>query len=252
MSESEKFGREPIQVVEIEQDFCTRTWADISTGCTVAQEGFPLGTRPCFNTRSTCQVPQVYDKGVLPLKFVDKRAPLPTDDYYIPSLTGVKVTPAKLNPGGADKNSRALGQRASINLSFRDHPHNDRLVDKYRDQREYTPVESGTFWTKWRARNPYYMQRGITLRSGYFKDGDVVDEITRKFVITGFSGPDSRGNVNIQGKDILTLAEDDKAQAPVASNGKLGSNLSETDTTVTLSPVGVGNSEYPASGFARV
>lgn len=210
------------------------------------------GNDKCFNTRSTCQDPDNYDKGVLPLKFVDKRSPSLTDDYYIPSLTGVKVTPAKLNPGGADRNARALGQRASISLSFIDHPHNDRAVDKYRADRSYNPIERGTFWTKWRARNPYYMQRPIKLRTGYLVDGAMVDEITRDFVITGFTGPDSRGRVTIQGKDILTLAEDDKAQAPVASQGKLSADLTAGATSATLEPAGIGDSEYPASGEIRI
>ena len=206
----------------------------------------------CFNTRSTCQDPENYDKGVLPLNFVDKRSPLPKDGYYIPSLTGVSVTPARLNPGGADRNAGALGQRASLRVKFLDHPHNDRLVDKYRKDREYDPSERGTFWTKWRARNPYYMQRPLRLRSGYLRDGAIVEEITRDFVITGFSGPDAEGNVSIQGKDVLTLAEDEKAQAPVASKGKLAAALTATATGATLTPAGVGDSEYPESGEVRI
>ena len=210
------------------------------------------GTQPCFNTRSTCQDPANYDKGVQVLRFVDKRSPLPKDDYYIPSLTGVNVTPAKLNPGGADRNARALGQRASLSVRFLDHPHNDRLVDPYRSERDYNPVDRGTFWTKWRARNPYYMQRPMRLRSGYLKDGAIVDEITREFVITGFSGPDSNGNVTVSGKDVLTLAEDEKAQAPIASRGKLSAPLTAGATSFTLTPSGIGNSEYPASGWVRI
>src|SRR5690554_3574189 len=207
---------------------------------------------PCFNTRSTCQDPANYDKGVQTLRFVDKRSPLPRDDYYIPSLTGVSVTPAKLNPGGADRNARALGQRASLSVRFLDHPHNDRVVDPYRAERDYNPTEQGTFWSKWRARNPYYMQRPMRLRSGYLKDGGIVDEIVREFVITGFSGPDSSGNVTVSGKDVLTLAEDEKAQAPIASRGKLSAPLTAGATSFTLTPSGIGNSEYPASGWARI
>lgn len=209
---------------------------------------------PCFNTRSTCQDPANYDKGVQVLKFVEKQSPIPTDDYYRPSVKarGVRVTPAKLNPGGADRNARALGQRASLSVSFQDHPDNDRIVDKYRADRDYDPNERGTFWTKWRARNPYYMQRPLRLRSGYLVGGQLVDEITREFVITGFSGPDNQGNVTIQGKDVLTLAEDEKAQAPIASRGKLAASITAGATSATLTPAGIGDSEYPASGEIRI
>lgn len=210
------------------------------------------GTQKCFNTRSTCQDPTNYDKGVQTLKFVNKQSPAPVDDYYIPSLTNVSVTPAKLNPGGADKNARALGQRATLTVGFLDHPHNDRIVDLYRDERTYDPAERGTFWTKWRARNPYYMQRPIRLISGYFVDGQVVEPITREFVITGFRGPSSNGQVTFAAKDVLTLAEDDKAQAPVASSGKLSADLTAGATAATLEPAGVGAEEYDASGEIRI
>lgn len=212
------------------------------------------GTDKCFNTRSTCQDPANYDKGVQVLKFVEKQSPIPTDDYYRPSVKarGVRVTPARLNPGGADRNARALGQRASVSVSFQDHPDNDRIVDKYRAERDYDPAERGTFWTKWRARNPYYMQRPLRLRSGYLVGGQLVDETTREFVITGFSGPDNQGNVTIQGKDVLTLAEDEKAQAPIASRGKLAASITAGATSATLTPAGIGDAEYPASGEIRV
>lgn len=208
---------------------------------------------PCFNTRSTCQDPANYDKGVLSLKFTNKSSPGLTDDYYLPMLTRPpKVTPAKLNPGGADRSSRALGTRAQINVQLLDSPHNDRLVDPYRDDREYDPLERGTFWTKWRARNPYYMQRPLKLLSGYLVNGELVDTITREFVITGFSGPDANGNVTLEGKDVLTLAEDEKAQAPIASKGKLSADITAGATSATLTPAGIGNEEYPASGQVRI
>lgn len=248
MAENTRFGREPIEVVEIGQDFCNLEYG--TAPCTAAIG--TTGANKCFNTRATCQDPAKYDRGTLPLKFVDKRSPIPKDDYYIPSLSGPPaVTPAKLNPGGANRNASALGERASVTLTFQDHPHNDRLVDKYRAERDYDPKEQGTFWTKWRARNPYYMQRPITLRTGYLVDGNIVDEITRAFVITGFSGPDNQGRVQIRGKDVLTLAEDSKAQAPFVSTGRLSADITATATTATLIPAGVGNAEYDASGFVR-
>lgn len=213
---------------------------------------YPTSGTACFNTRSTCQVPNFYDKGVQVLRFVEKTSEIPTDALYWPMVTGVSVTPAKLNPGGANSNARALGQRASLSVRFQDAPGNDRIVDPYVADRDYDPLERGTWWTKWRARNPYYMQRPLRLRSGYMVNGQVVDEITRDFVITGFSGPDSNGNVSIQGKDVLTLAEDEKAQAPVASRGKLSADLTAGATSATLTPAGIGDDEYPPTGFVRV
>ena len=207
---------------------------------------------PCFNTRATCQVPDVYDRGELELKFCKKQRRLPRGEYHIPSLSSVRITPGSINPGGSDSNVSAMGKRGTISASFEDHTHSDLLVDKYRLERGYDPKERSTFWSKWRSRNPYYMHRRLVYESGYILDGQVVDSITRTFFITGFSGPDANGRVSISGKDVLTLAANDKAKAPFASTGKLDADISDFATSITLTPSGIGDLEYPASGFVRI
>lgn len=211
-----------------------------------------ISDNPCYNTRATCQVPDVYDRGELELKFCKKQRRLPRGEYHIPSLTGVRITPGSINPGGSDGNVSAMGKRATISASFEDHTHSDLLVDKYRLERGYDPKERSTFWSKWRSRNPYYMHRRMVYESGYIRDGQVVDSITRTFFITGFSGPDANGRVSISGKDVLTLAANDKAKAPFASVGKLDADISDFASSITLTPSGIGDLDYPASGFVRV
>ncbi len=211
-----------------------------------------ISATKCYNTRATCQVPDVYDRGELELKFSFNQRRLPRGEYHIPSLTGVRITPGSINPGGSDSNVSAMGKRATISASFQDHTHSDLLVDPYVAERDYDPKTRGTFWSKWRARNPYYMHRKLVYESGYIRDGEVVDSITRTFFITGFSGPDSNGRVNISGKDVLTLAANDKAKAPFASTGKLDSDITDSATSLTLTPSGIGDLEYPASGFVRI
>lgn len=215
--------------------------------------------RPCFNTRFTCQAIESYTLGEpLLLNFASPQRNIPRDDYYIPMLTAAKTTAAKINPGGADGNSKALGVRATLSATFQDAPHTDRLVDKYTAQRDYDPFERSTFWAKWRARNPYYMHRRLDLKSGYMKDGVIEPEsmTTRTFFITGFSGPNASGQVTIKGEDVLTLAQNSKAQAPKASPGKLLNDINETATTLELAPPEGGGawstSEYPMSGFLRI
>lgn len=213
---------------------------------------WPVSTKQCFNTRGTCQDPDNYDLDTLPLNFVKPRSSALRDGYYIPSLKGVSIGAAKLNPGGANKSASAFGQRAVISASFQDHPHNDFLVDKYRDQRSYDPLDQGSFWSKWRARNPYYMHRFVTLKTGFIDNGVFVPDIERSFVMTGFSGPDSAGNISIKGKDILTIAENVKSQAPAVSTGKLLASILAGDGSATLTPAGIGDLEYPASGSIRM
>lgn len=209
-------------------------------------------TEKCFNTRKTCQDPTNYDIETLPLKFIKSRSPAPTDDYYLPCLTSVSIGPASLNPGGANKSSSPFGTRATISATFKDFPHNDKRVDPYIDERDYNPLERGTFWTKWAARNPYYLHRIMTHESGYLLNGEIVDSTVRTFVITSFDGVDSNGNVKVSGKDILTLAENSKAQAPRASSGILSADINNSVTTLTAGPSGVGDLEYPASGYIRI
>lgn len=226
---------------------------------TTGENIIALSNEPCFNTRQTCQDPTNYDKGVQVLKFVSDRSPQLTDDYYLPMLENVSISPAELNPAGAKKSTSGLGKRATITATFQDAPHTDAIVDPYVEQRSYSPLERGTFWQKWRARNPYYLNRQLDFKTGYFVDGVLTDAVTRSYVITGFSGPDSSGKVTLRGKDILTRAEDSKAQAPNANTGKISSAIAAGDTipdsppyTVTLTPAGIGDLEYSASGTCRI
>lgn len=209
----------------------------------------PTGTQPCFNTRATCQVPDVYDRGELALKFSKNQRSLLKGEYVRPFVESVSITPGKINPGGAASSSTALGERAQLSVTLSDHPDTDRLVDKYLDQRDYDPLEQGTFASKWRARNPYYMHREIVYESGYLVDGQLVDSISRAFFITGFSGPDSSGRFQFDAKDVLTFAQNDKAKAPFASKGKLDGDITDVAASATLTPAGIGDEEYPAGTF---
>lgn len=211
-----------------------------------------ISSVPCFNTRATCQVPDVYDLGELPIKFCKNQQELPRGEYHIPMVASSRITPGSINPGGSDANVSAMGKRATISVTLKDAAHSDLLVDPYRDQRSYDPKEQGTFWTKWRARNPYYMHRELVYESGYLLDGAVVDSIERTFFITGFSGPDASGNVTLSGKDVLTLAANDKAKAPFVSTGKSDADLTAAATSITLTPTGIGDEEYDASGYVRI
>lgn len=56
--------------------------------------------------------------------------------------------------------------------------------------------------------------------------------------------------VQITAKDILDLADNDKAVIPSPSTGKLAA-MTAVDMTATLTPAGIG-SEYPASGMVRI
>lgn len=233
-------------------------------GCTAV-----LGTdgdAKCFNTRETCQDLDNYNRAAKPLRFY-----MPSGDLIspttrakmdaLPSIASVSTAPARIRPG------EDLGERASVSVQFRDHPYHDRTVDKYAlerisgdaqaDSSGYNPAERGTYWGKWRARNPYFQNRPLRIIQGTSEqlDADPVsltEMETRHYVMESIEGPTSGGSFTITAKDVLKLADDDRAQAPAASQGVLDADITDSATSATLSPSGIGDSEYPASGHVTI
>ena len=244
--------RELFEWVEIDQTLCSLTYG---VSACQAVKG-TTGPDKCFNTRSSCQDPDNFDGSeILTLYFCTNQSRIPDDHQYEPYLVSAKVSPATINPGGGNKSAIALGTRGVLSVTLADYPHPDTIVDPYVADRDYNPYERSTFWAKWRARNPYYMHRVIRHNSAYLgSDGlpDADTKITRTFFITDFQGPSSNGTVSIKGKDLLTIAQDEKAKVPAASTGKLLAGIDAVVTSATLTPTGVGNDEYPASGKLRI
>jgi len=203
----------------------------------------------CYNTLATCPVPDSYDPMPKPLTFV--RPEDGVEANKIPSLTQLTIQASRL--AGFTGKESPLGERGKVTATFKDHAWDDSLVDKYHLERAdftagqpaYEPIETGTFWPKFRARNQFYNGRDLIVRTGI---GD--DIRTRKYVIETMEGFNS--SPKVIGKDPLKLADDDRAQCPIASGGQLASDLSETDTTLFLQPGGIGDEEYPTSGRASI
>lgn len=238
--------REPVTYVEIEQDFCELVYSE--SPCMAALG--VTGNEKCYNTLATCQDPENYRKGSLRLRYTKGTQPAP-GVYGIPSVVSVDTAPTVINPGGGGKRSGPLGQRASLKVVLQDHPGSDILVDPYLDERGYDPLERGTYWTKWLARNPYYNNRIIRVREGYH--GQPLDEmITRTYLIDRINGPDKRGRVTITAKDVLRLADDDKAQAPHPSPGELVDDIGNDDQITEILVTGADTGDYPPAGTLRI
>lgn len=130
----------------------------------------------------------------------------------------------------------------SLTVSFQDHKH-------IMNGESYG---SGTFWGKWRARHGQRL-RGRAIRWIQGLEGQPLTEMdTLHFVIEATDGPDTNGIYTITAKDVLKLADDDRAQAPVLSTGFLVGAIDADDMAFTLSPSGIGNAEYPTSGFLAI
>lgn len=205
------------------------------------------GERKCYNSPRTCQDPANFTAGAEQVvRWAEPTEALDANSYdFIPSQVSVETSPQVISPG------ESLGIRESVSATYRNHLHNDVGFDKYLADRGYNTYEKGTFWGKFRARWPNLQGCEFRVVRGFVGQA-IADMERRHYIVESTSGPDNKGSFSIKAKDVLKLLDDDKAQAPNVSNGTLAGAVSDTDTALTLSPVGIGDLEYPASGWASI
>lgn len=239
-------GREPIQIVEIVQPFCDLTFG--SAPCTATG----TNDQKCYNTRRTCLDTANFTlaSGGLSLYFGKGHvAELGVSgvDYLIPSLLSVSTSPSKINLAGANPDAQGLGNRALAEISFLDHRHSDRVVDPYVSGRSWDPLSSarGSFWTRWRARNPFYTNTLVKIYEGYAGEA-LGSMVVRTYILQEFVPPGPDGVVRLKCKDIIARIEERKAQAPLASPGELFTDINSSVTSFEV--VGAAVSEYSATG----
>jgi hypothetical protein len=251
-----EWGDETVTIVEIDQPLCDLVYGTLP--CTAVLG--TTGSRKCYNSRATCQDPDNYTPGTLTLRFARPQEGLLQYGNVIPSIGSISTTAGSINLAAMDRNASALGQREVVTIRLDDHLHSDHLVDKYRLERAtgaaqadgvgYDPYERGTFWGKWLARNPYHTNYRVRVRQGVM--GQPLEEMrTRHYIIDRIDGP-TDGSVTLVAKDLFSRIEAKKAVAPAASRGELSAAITATDTTATLSPAGIGDLDYPASGRVAI
>lgn len=233
--------RAPLQIVELDVDQCTLTYG--TSPCTASGSA----GAECFNMFKHCQDPANFDKGTLTLRFSKNQRTGITGQIIFPALQSVSTNPTRIALSSVDKNLGALGKRARITVTFKDFRWTDQVTDPYVATRSYDPATQGTFFGRLRTRFPYYVGRALRVKNGYVGD-DPATMRTRNYIITEWKGPDANGNVTVTAQDPLKLADEEFAQCPAASNGKLAADIAgDYLSTVDLTPAGVG-SEYAASG----
>ena len=229
--------------VEIDVDRCSLTYG--TSPCVAAIP--TTGDIKCFNSLASCQDRANFANTPITYRFAVSCDYLPRDIECIPNVDSVSLTPGMISLG------KDLGTRSSLSITFKDHRHSDAgpAYDKYPETRTYDPYKQGTYWGKFRARNPYMIGRNLRLIRGVL--GQALEDMeTRHYVIESFSGPSPSNTFTIIAKDVLKLASGDRAQAPRLSNGRLSADINNSTTSATLAPSGIGNEEYPASGYVCI
>lgn len=171
-------------------------------------------------------------------RFCENRSPIPYGLSSNPSLQSVRVNPAEIDLSGG------IGVRAKCSLSF---------VESNDYTTWGTIRNPERFWARWRAENPYYLGKRISVFRGYIVNNtfDVSNFVKRDYIIESFG--QTGAGASITGKDPLKLLSNDRAKAPVESNGSLNADILATDTSFELQPAGIGDAEYPASnGIVRI
>ncbi len=233
---------ERITFVELDLRRCANTYGQ--SPCTAALG--VTGAKKCFNSFGTCQDTANFADETVTARYSTVTS-TPSDIDAIPNIASVSIRPAKLELG------ESIGIRASINITFMDsrYPDTGPEGDRYLADRNYDPYTQGTYWGKFRARFPFVRGSAIRLIRGS-TDQSLAQMETRHFIVEAVAGPNSNGSFTIKCKDVLNLAKGKQAQAPLLSNGTNKTSITATDTVIELSPVGIGDEEYPVSGLVNV
>lgn len=262
------FATRPIEVVEIIQPLCTRTFG--TSPCLATGDA-------CWNTDKTCKFVQALNLGgTIPLRFVQddvyewetyslyiaaengdrlqaENNDLLLHDYSfqfataIPALVNYNTAPTILNVASGSRDKGPLGYRAVCNVNIKDFPWNDVGTDPYVSTRAYVPEQRGSFWTKWLARNPFHVGYTLNVYEGYL--GQSLFEMTkREYVIEKIDH--GKDGVSITAKDVLRRVTDTNLTAPYLSRGELVADI--TNVATSLEIAGAILDDYPATGWVRI
>ena len=236
-----ELGREPLQAIKITVGYCSLISGTAPCAAT------ETGDDKCYNTRFTCNDPANFTDGGKTYTFCQARSNLPIGENMIPSIVGGVSRAVTSITGG-----KGLGNRSTVKVTLNDHTWHDLDCDKYVSDRTYDPEDRGTYAGKWIARNPYFEGRSLEVLTGYIGSPFSWSDFKSEFYdISDVAGP-TNGKWIVSGKDILSRTYGDKAKYPVASVGELLADIAIGATAATLSPAGIGATDYPASGYISI
>ncbi len=262
------FASRPVEVVEIIQPLCSRTFGVAPCNATGEK---------CWNTSKTCKFLSALDLSQsIALRFVnndvydwqdnninllaengDRLISEASDPFLIdylfqpalaiPALASYNTAPTVLNVASGSRDKSPLGYRAVCQVNIKDFPWNDIGTDPYVATRSYVPEQQGSFWTKWLARNPFHVGYTLNIYEGTL--GQPLSAMTkREYVIEKIDH--GKDGVSITAKDILRKVTDTGLTAPYLSRGELTAAV--TNVATNFSVAGAVLADYPAEGYLRV
>ena len=232
-TERKKAAKEPIIMVELDLDYCSRTFGVAPCTATAA-----TGDDKCRNTLVTCRDRQNYANSPITYRFAEIHARVPPIAKAIPCVHSVRPAPTVRNP------SKGLGARASVKVVLKDFPWHDRDIDQYASERSFSYEDRGTYFGRLIASNPYYEGRPMRIWHGFLGDPFSFDNFKeRHYLIDKIDGPDSRGRVTITAKDPLKALDSGRHEYPSPTDSALTENINPNATTF-----GVTNIQFYSDG----
>lgn len=204
------------------------------------------GSTKCYNSPRTCLDPANFTAGAdQVIRWAVPTEDLPVEIEAAPCITGISRRPQVIDPG------ESLGVRESVTVNMHNFKHNDDGFDPYPTSRLFNPYNSGTYWGKFSARWGNIEGKEFRTVDGYV--GQSINDMRRRYyIVDSTSGPDSSGRFSITAKDVIKLLDGEKAQWPLPSSGTLLAGITDSASSLTLNPAGIGDLEYPASGTASI
>lgn len=229
----------------------------VQTGCTARL--YNKQAHKCWQLRGDCGDLNSFALGTpQTLRFCKENAQPPKDgNIYFPVL-GPRVTTSSgaVNIAGSDPKMSGLGRQSVLDFTLEDFRYHERGFDKYYAERlsgvaqlsgvGYDP-EDFLFLSKLKTRWPNYPDASVRYCAAYLRNGVLEQQQTRHFYLKEWSGPNDQTH-SLRCKGVLDFANKVTALAPKPSSGRLLAALTNTATTFTLDPAGIGDLEYPASG----
>ena len=246
---------QPFTYIEVELDYCSLTFGQAPCRAALSAD-VPY---KCFNMYNTCADKARFTKVPLVIRYCQESAVLPRGMLIFPVITNLEYSSPHINLAGADPDKKPLGIRGAVSVTMADFPYHDRFYDKYENERftgaaQFNGVpenqqEISTHFAKLAARNPFYAGRPLRVIEGTITDAGVFTETHRRhYIMDGWSGPGGGDSVTITAKDILKMADDDRAVYPKPSNGKLAGDMAIDATTFNVTLGG----QYSTTGWVAI